>query len=193
MPESDASTDRTPGLIRLTEGATTLSGIVSALGLLAMIGVICYEVFARYVFNAPTSWVSEIAAYLLVAVAFLGLAAAQREGSHIQVELLLGMLPEKAAAELQLVANWLGFFVAVLFAWQAASFTAGEYVGGALSWGLLATPQWLPQVPIGIGFVLFAMALLADSYRMRPPAGRSPLQLNMTGTSARQMAIEPKS
>ena len=177
MPESDASTDRTPGLIRLTEGATTLSGIVSALGLLAMIGVICYEVFARYVFNAPTSWVSEIAAYLLVAVAFLGLAAAQREGSHIQVELLLGMLPEKAAAELQLVANWLGFFVAVLFAWQAASFTAGEYVGGALSWGLLATPQWLPQVPIGIGFVLFAMALLADSYRMRPPAGRSPLRI----------------
>ena len=168
-----ASAERLPGFIRLTEGATSLSGVVSALALLAMIGVICYEVFARYVFNAPTSWVAEVAAYLLVAIAFLGLAAAQREGAHIQVELLLGALSQKAAAELQLVANWLGHFVVVFFAWQAACFTAGEYIGDARSWGLLATPQWLPQVPIGIGFVLFAMALLADGYRMRPPTGRS--------------------
>src|SRR5690606_34736795 len=92
--------DRAPGLIRFTDAATSLSAGISALGLLAMIGVICYEVFARYVLNSPTSWVAEIAAYLLVAIAFLGLAAAQRAKAHIRVELLLGMLPPKAEAEL---------------------------------------------------------------------------------------------
>jgi tripartite ATP-independent transporter DctM subunit len=167
--EAGAATLRPPGLIRLADGAASLSGVVSALGLLAMTGVICYEVFARYVFNAPTSWVAEVAAYLLVAVAFLGLAAAQRAGAHIQVELLLGVLPKRLAVELQLVANWIGLFFVLFAAWQAASFTAGEYVGGARSWGLLATPQWLPQVPLAVGFVLFALSLLADSYRLRPP------------------------
>ena len=173
-----------PGLIRLTEGATSLSGVVSALGLLAMIGVICFEVFSRYLFNAPTSWVAEVAAYLLVAISFLGLAAAQRAGAHIQVELLLGALPRRSADELQLVSNWIGFFVVLFCAWQAASFTAGEYVNDSRSWGLLSTPQWLPQLPIAIGFVLFALSLLSDSYRMRPPAGVAALwiaQLSLGG------------
>lgn len=175
---------RPPALIRLADGAASISGVVSALGLLAMIAVICYEVFARYVLNAPTSWVAEIAAYLLVAVAFLGLAAAQRAGAHIQVELLLGMLSKRAAAELQLVANWIGLFFVVFCAWQAASFTAGEYVSGARSWGLLATPQWLPQLPLAIGFVLFALSLLADSYRMRPVAGRAGLWIAQLSLAA---------
>ncbi len=161
----------TPGLIRLSDGATSLSGMVSALALLAMIGVICYEVFARYLLNSPTSWVAEVAAYLLVAIAFLGLAAAQRAGAHIQVELVLGMLPERIVAELQVVANWIGFLFVVFCAWQAAAFTAGEYIADSRSWGLLATPQWLPQVPIAVGFVLFALALLSDGYRMRQPSG----------------------
>jgi tripartite ATP-independent transporter DctM subunit len=160
------------GLIRASDGAAALSGVVSALGLLAMIGVICYEVFSRYLFNSPTAWVAEVAAYLLVAVAFLGLAAAQRAGAHIQVELLLGMLPARVVAELQLVANWIGFFFVLFCAWQAAAFTAGEYVADSRSWGLLATPQWIPQVPIAIGFALFALSLLADGYRMRPPASQ---------------------
>src|SRR5690606_989512 len=51
------------------------------------------------------------------------------------------------------------------------------YIADSRSWGLLATPQWLPQVPIAAGFVLFALALLSDSYRMRPPAGLARLWL----------------
>jgi hypothetical protein len=58
--------------------AGLVSGFVSGLGLLVIAAIICWEIFSRYVLNAPTTWVTEIATYLLVAVAFLGLAAAQR-------------------------------------------------------------------------------------------------------------------
>ena len=47
-----------------------VAGALGALALVAMIGVISYEVVARSVFNAPTSWVVEVGAYLLVAMAF---------------------------------------------------------------------------------------------------------------------------
>ena len=90
-----------PALIRFADGATSFSGFLSALGLLGMTSIVCFEIFSRYIFNAPTSWITEVATYDLVAVAFLGLAAAQRAGAHIQVELLLNSLSARARVELR--------------------------------------------------------------------------------------------
>ena len=41
---------------RLTE---TLVGNLCCLAILGMALMICYDVFARYLFNAPTTWVTE--------------------------------------------------------------------------------------------------------------------------------------
>jgi tripartite ATP-independent transporter DctM subunit len=170
-----------PALIRFADGATSFSGFLSALGLLGMTSIVCFEIFSRYIFNAPTSWITEVATYDLVAVAFLGLAAAQRAGAHIQVELLLNSLSARARVELLLVANWIGLFFVLFCAWQVASFSYGEYVNGTRDWGLLSTPQWIPQVPLTIGFALFAWALLADSFRLRAPEGGTPFRIAQVG------------
>ena len=58
-------------------------GIISALALLGMTAIICYEVILRSVFNSPTTWVTEISTYVFVAVVFLGLASAQKANRHI--------------------------------------------------------------------------------------------------------------
>ena len=68
---------------------------LSALGLFAMVGFICFEVISRSVFNEPTVWVTEYATYLLVGIAFMALAYAQKEDGHIRVELFVGN-PERA-------------------------------------------------------------------------------------------------
>ena len=44
--------------------------------------IINYEVFARYLFNAPTVWVTEYSTYLVAAMAFLGAAFAVVRDSH---------------------------------------------------------------------------------------------------------------
>lgn len=170
-----------PYLVRFTEGATTLSGIVSMVGLLAMVVVICYEIFARFVFNSPTSWVTEIATYILVAMTFLGLGAAQRAGAHIQVELLVNALPERHRQELQVIANWLGLFFVLFCAWQVATFNYREYVNDTRDWGLLSTPQWIPELPLTVGFLLFAFSLIAESYHLRPPRTRAAFSLAQVG------------
>jgi tripartite ATP-independent transporter DctM subunit len=189
-PESAAHARRElPGLIRFAEGATSFSGFLSALGLLVMAGIVCYEIFARYLFNAPTSWITEVATYVLVAVAFLGLAAAQRVGAHIQVELLLNSVSARARVELQLVANWIGFYFILFCAWQVIAFNVGEYVNGTRDWGLLSTPQWIPQVPMSVGFVLFAWSLLAESYRLRPPRSGAPLWIALIGLAGLALGL----
>ena len=66
---------------------------------------------------------------------------------------------------------WLGLVFVVFSAWHTARFTFLEFVHGARDWGLLGTPQWMPQIPMTVGLTLFAAAILGDICRLRPPAG----------------------
>ena len=161
--------ERRSTLNAMADHAGQVSAFVSAIGLLAIAAVICWEVFTRYVRNEPTSWVTEIATYLLVAVAFLGLAAAQRANAHIHVELVVDMLPAERRRQLTVITNWIGFFFVMFCCWQVALFVYGEYRNGTRDWGLLGTPQWIPETPILIGFILFGIALLAENMRLHPP------------------------
>jgi tripartite ATP-independent transporter DctM subunit len=158
--------------VRLIDRVSDVVGVLSALGLLVMAAITCFDVSSRYVFNEPTYWAPDIATYILVGMTFMGLAAAQRSGNHIRVELLLGFLDPEVRRRVELLAAWVGLFFAVFAAWQMIGFNRQEYVNDTRDWGLLATPQWLPQVPVSIGYVAFILAILADIYRLRPPPAR---------------------
>ncbi|MGE0715777.1 MAG: TRAP transporter large permease subunit [Alphaproteobacteria bacterium] len=160
-----------PGLVRAIDAISDLGGLIGALALAAMTAIVVYEVASRYLLNAPTTWVTEISTYLFVAIVFLGLGAAQRANAHVQVEVLLNSLSPAWRVRLEVATLWLGLMFVVFSAWHTARFTFLEYVHDSRDWGLLSTPQWIPQVPMTIGLVLFAAALLRDILHLRPPAG----------------------
>lgn len=172
QPHAEPDAPR-PTIVRGIDLLSDLAGLLSALALVAMTGIVVYEVVSRYVFNEPTTWVTEIGTYLFVAIVFLGLASAQRANAHVQVEILVDRLGPANRVFLETVTLWLGLVFVVFAAWHTSRFTFLEYVHGARDWGLLSTPQWIPQVPMTIGLVLFAAAMLRDIYNLRPP--RSPV------------------
>jgi tripartite ATP-independent transporter DctM subunit len=159
-------------VVRGIDAVSGLAGVISAAGLLVMTGIVCYEVISRYFFNAPTSWVIEIATYLFVAISFLGLAAAQRSGSHIQVEILVASLSDRRRRQVDLVVQWVSLFFVIALAWEMAKFNYQDYLNDTRDWGLLATPQWIPELPVTIGFILFAVAILGDIFRLRPAGSK---------------------
>lgn len=138
------------------------AAMLSALAVLGMMGIVCYEVTSRYVFNAPTYWVTEVATYVFVAIVFIGLAVAQRSGRHIQVEILVGRLAGERRRELELLSLWTGLVFVTFAAWQMAAFNYQQFAHDTRDWGLLSTPQWMPQLPATVGYVLFAIAILRD-------------------------------
>jgi len=151
-----------------------LGGAASALGalaLLAMTAIVCHEVFSRYLLNDPTYWGTEIATYILLGMTYVGLAVAQRSGSHIRVELLLGLLRPDARREVELTATWIGLLFVSVATWQMIAFNFQEYVNDTRDWGLLSTPQWIPETAVSLGWMVFALAILAELYRLRPPVG----------------------
>lgn len=56
--------------------------------MLAMLGIIFSQVVARYVFHYSLTWSEEVGRYIFVWIAFLGMTAAFRAGSHVALDLL---------------------------------------------------------------------------------------------------------
>jgi TRAP-type C4-dicarboxylate transport system permease small subunit len=55
----------------------------------AMMCIIFSQVVARYVFHHSLTWSEEVGRYLFVWIAFLGMPAAFRTGSHVALDLLV--------------------------------------------------------------------------------------------------------
>lgn len=157
-------------LIRAMVGITRCAGALATAALLLMALSMCYEIFSRYVFNSPTAWATEISGYLLVATVFFGLAAAQSANAHVQVELWIDRVSSSARVQLELLGQWLALLFSVVLGWQMASFNFREYVNDTRDWGLLSTPQWMPQLSVSLGMLTFCLSILVDIYRLRPPA-----------------------
>lgn len=161
------------GVLRAIDALSDATGALGAIALLVMTGIVCFEVFSRYVLNAPTYWGSDVATYILVGMTFAGLASAQKAGDHVRVELLLTTLPERWRHPLDLFATWFGLIFVLFAGWQMAVFNYTEKVNDTRDWGLLATPQWIPELPVSIGYLAFALAIFGDIVR-RSDARRRP-------------------
>ncbi|WP_439515522.1 TRAP transporter large permease subunit [Oceanibaculum nanhaiense] len=168
-----ASNDKARSLaVRAIDSMSRFTGGLSAVALIAMTLIVCFEVFSRYVLNEPTYWGSDVATYLLVGMTFLGLAQAQRSDDHVQVELLLANVSENIQTFLNSFANWAGLLFVLFTGWQMICFNYQEYVNGTRDWGLLGTPQWIPELAVSLGYAAFALAILGDLLRAARPGWR---------------------
>ena len=143
----------------LCEGLSRLLFWICAAVILVMALCVTYEVVVRYVFGRPTIWVTEVSAYMLVGVAFLGAAWTLRLDGHIRMELLA----ETGGNAGRRLSDLAMFVVAILVSasllWTGWNMAFANYNFGWKSSTLLATPLWIPQMLIPLG----ALALLLQS------------------------------
>ena len=130
---------------------------LAACFLVLLLGVIVAQMAARWtgqVFPGATSY----AGYCMAASAFIALAYALTRGSHIRVNLLLSRLGRfRRWGELWCFG--MGSAIATYFAWYAIKTTWWSWKLNDVSQGQDAWPLWIPQIPMSIGTVVFAIAL----------------------------------
>lgn len=63
-------------------------GTTCSLLLISMVGVLCWQVISRYVFNDPSTFTEEILRLGLVWLSLLGAAYSAGRGSHMAIDLL---------------------------------------------------------------------------------------------------------
>lgn len=151
----------TRAIERLLDGLATLA-------FLTMFALVVAQVVLRYVFNNPLVWSDEIAQYLFVWVAFLGILRASRHRTHIAITAVVDRLPPLAARGLALFWLLAMAIFAVLLGWYGFVIARQNMTVMMTS---LPLPYWLVYaiVPVaGSGLLLYAVRDIATLLR---PAG----------------------
>lgn len=97
LPSDSALLRASRVLAALSRAALVLAGV----GLVAMTALVAWQVFARYVLNAPPSWTEATCLLVMSWFIFLGAAVGVRENFHMGFDVLLFVLPAGAKAWLR--------------------------------------------------------------------------------------------
>ena len=150
-------------LVRSIERLTGSVGIFASLLLVPLVIATCYEVFARYVFGAPTIWAYEVGYFLTGSHFLLGLAFTLRSNEHIRIDIFSGHFTAKTRAIIDLVGYaitlptmiWLSY---ALFQHLAQGYLRNERSGQSA----MNMPVWPFRVVFFVAFTLLALQIIAE-------------------------------
>lgn len=126
--------------------------------LLVMLVATGYQVFARYILDAPTFWSAELSRYLLVWLTMLGSASLMKEkGGHITVDYVMDRLPPRILSVCLFVRDMFTLLMCALLGYHGATLVE---VGGRTSSSGLGVPMSYPYLAIPAGAVIIAIVLL---------------------------------
>jgi TRAP-type mannitol/chloroaromatic compound transport system permease small subunit len=131
---------------------------------------VTYDALARkwgVHFGLPTTQVTdEISGYMLALAATWGLAYALRSGSHVRIDVVFPYLTSR----LKVVADFMALLLMALFAavvsWKIWALVADSWQSGLRSSTYLLTPLYVPQIILGVGFTLLALAAVCMAFAM---------------------------
>jgi len=130
--------------------------MIAASALIAiMVVVICYEVIARYAFDAPTVWAMELARLLLGPYFLLAGAYLLHMGGHVNVDIVYARLPERWARILDVLTIPVIAAFAVILLTYSLPLALASYNQQETS-----TSAWNPQVWPAKAMMPVALALL---------------------------------
>lgn len=133
--------------------------IVAMVVVVAMMLLTVSDVFLRYIFKNPVPDSQELTEYLMVCVAFLGMAWVAIKGEHITVSLVVSRLSPRSQAIFDSVTYFLGLGVVVLISWR--NFSEAPIVRQiGLDSLLLGVPEYPFYLVLAVGLAILCLVML---------------------------------
>jgi TRAP-type mannitol/chloroaromatic compound transport system permease small subunit len=150
-------------VLRAIERASEWAGVFGACLIVPLVLATCYEVFARYLFGAPTIWAYEVGYTLTGAHFLLGMAFTLKYGEHIRIDIFSGKFSPRARAIIDLVGYaivlpltaWITLY---LFFYLRTGYVTNEKSGQSA----LNLPVWPLRVIFCLAFLLLALQVIAE-------------------------------
>lgn len=137
--------------------------IVAGVCMVALVFSFGWLVFGRYILNQTPTWVEQLSLLLVTTITFLAAAVGVYERTHLSVDVLSHLLPEKGRLALALLVDLLlGVFGAALawYGWELAQFGWRKQIP------LLGIPdgvRYIPMIVAGVMMVLFEVGRLTEN------------------------------
>lgn len=146
---------------RLLDGLYDGAAALAALFMVALLGMVLLSIASRQLhFQVPGS--DAYAGYLMAAAGFLALAHTLKRGEHIRVTLLINALTGRWKKAFEMAALSMGALLAGLFAYYSCRLALQSYEFHDISTSNDATPLWIPQLAMGAGALVMAIAFIDE-------------------------------
>ncbi len=127
----------------------------------------CYEVFVRYVLNAPTVWAFDMSVQMYGSLFVMAGAYALAQDAHVRGDVLYRLMTQRTQATVDLVL-YIIFLLPAVFAltWYGYGFAADSWFYKEVSWSSPARIQiYFFKTLIPVAGVLIFLQGLAESIR----------------------------
>lgn len=154
-------------LLSLIERITGNVGVIAAWLIVPLVAATAYEVFSRYLLNAPTVWAFEIGYMMMGSHFLLGAAYTLRAGQHVRVDLIYGHVSPKTRAVIDVVGYlFLMLPLAIWLSWGlweyfATAWLENETTGNS-SWNPVVWPY---RLVFFISFAVLALQILGEAIK----------------------------
>ena len=133
--------------------------VLSAAALMAMLAVVGVDIVTRWAFRFSFEVSDEVAAYMLVAIAFLSLPVSHVNGAFHRVEFVQARLSARAQRLSRLLFDLLALAFAGIFLWQFIRLVLSSWRFGDRAPTYLETPLWLPRLLLVLGMAALCVSL----------------------------------
>ena len=140
-------------------------GRVSSILLLPLVITVTYEVVARYVFNNPTVWSSELSEFLFGSYALVLGGYALLHGTHIKMDIIYNRFPPRRKAIIDSITVLLFFLFMSVAVWQGWEYALRAVQINEHSRSFWSPPTYHVKLLIPLGFALLLLQGVAKFIR----------------------------
>jgi TRAP-type C4-dicarboxylate transport system permease small subunit len=138
----------------------------AALILLAMVVVITADILLRNLTRTGFPWANEVSEYALYVITLLAAPWLLRRGQHVRIDLVLSLVPLRAARLMEAAADIIGFLVCLVLVRYGLDMVLASARLNALTIKNLVFPEWWLLAPLPVIFILLAVEFVFRFYRL---------------------------
>jgi TRAP-type C4-dicarboxylate transport system permease small subunit len=135
--------------------------VLIGIALFAILSLICFNVFSRFILGTPYAWPDEIATFLHILGIYIGVAIACRKHMHLRIDLVPQYFPKLKNAY-SLIETIGGVLFGTLFVWLSYEFFLFQRMIMDKSW-VTGVPIWIIALVI---FLCGTLILLREIERL---------------------------
>lgn len=146
--------------MRLFDRIVNIAAVLSALVLLFMTFILCWDVASRSFLGYGIGWALEVVEYGLLWFTLLGAAWVLRNERHVKVDILLYRFPPDWRRRLNFITSWLASGVFFVVAFASLRLVLNYIDSGEKLPTILMPPKYIPYFVIPVGCFLLAIQLI---------------------------------
>ena len=166
-------------LSKLMQNTSLYLALFSGAMVVALIVVVCYEVWMRFVVKQPVGWAIEIPRLMFMTILFLGLSYTTRSGGHVGVDAVTSRLPRRIRVLLATITSFIALGVSAVVLWQSLRILVDSFVQKWYTATIVPIIEWPFFVAMVLGSFIMCLEWIGKimgNWRALRDFGKAPSQ-----------------